>query len=99
MMYIDRYIIEYQIMSGKRVMATLALGVGGYMYFQEQLGLREQKKEYLSLLQKVETQDKAYYLTPEEHINYPWIYKNQTQFKYHKEDEWECKRVRLRGYF
>lgn len=50
------------------------------------------------MLEKV-SNDKAYLLSSEEHVQYPWIVKNNTKFDYNGKDEWECKRVKLRGYF
>ncbi len=53
----------------------------------------------MRLVEKVASQTKPYLLTALDHVQYPWVYSNDAELSYSSEDSWECRRVRIRGYF
>ena len=88
-----------QGISSRKVMGLGILGLSGYIALLENKQQQQLKRQYLELLEKVSSQEQAYQLTSLDHVEYPWVHKNTNQFSYKAEDDWECKRVKIRGYF
>lgn len=65
-----------QNVSSRRVFGLGILGLSGYIGMLENKQQENLKRHYLKLIDKVSRQDKAYQLTPLDHVEYPWVYNN-----------------------